>query len=507
MNLKQLINTVNEDAGELPKYNHTEETRKVMLDALKPRLNSKDFDVISSHLELFRMYNKSVPKTLKGVLELVFWKNMENQVRSVLDETGFVASNTDKRHVSFTQDGVNVVIRSTGSTECLNKSSNANALGKALADAGERATILSFTKNIETPEDTEEPIFKNNPQIFDNWKATFKYTKEAIEKAIKRPIDNSLKIIHDGAHNSEIAKLFQKIAKRNGWNSKDAWCPADLYLVDVQYEHELIERLTEVVNYPKNNPKRVCVWANSIIEDFAVNKKAFFPISLKQLAPNATSAKIEIHDPKVPSESYSYSIHQFNCNLDPYSELEIGAFVFMNNVTNDKIRMQYRGFPHKWSNSQAEITHDGTETGGRLSKISVNVIDKVLSDYGSYRLRSKLFGAVNVPTDKRPNPKNTQYFTNCKRSDFKDFYKMYRSMKLKNGLLIKDNTTENDFLKGMEEARTNHEIAWRMCHKLQGLKLMAFFAKHENEISAIVQQLITGAKKISKDNCYFIKIM
>lgn len=161
--------------------------------------------------------------------------------------------------------------------------------------------------------------------------------------------------------------------------------------------------------------------------------------------------------------------------------------------------MQCRGFPHEYSNSQVEIPTDGSETGGRLGKISVNVIDKIMADYGDARLLKSEFGEEKNPI---------QFFTKCDTKKFKEWYKMYSSMKLKagQGELVKDGTTESDFLKGMEKARYDSEIAKRMCHKLQGLKLMSFFVKHADDISDIMYRMIMGAKKTSKDNCYFIKI-
>jgi hypothetical protein len=41
-----------------------------------------------------------------------------------------------------------------------------NTLGKALADAGELATVMSLRKKIETAKDTGQSIFEKNPEAF-----------------------------------------------------------------------------------------------------------------------------------------------------------------------------------------------------------------------------------------------------------------------------------------------------------------------------------------------------
>ena len=42
--------------------------------------------------------------------------------------------------------------------------------------------------------------------------------------------------------------------------------------------------------------------------------------------------------------------------------------------------------------------------------------------------------------------------------------------------------------------------------KIQGLKMMHFFVTNEKNISTIMNKMINGAKKISDDNGFFIKI-
>lgn len=231
--------------------------------------------MFSKNLHLFRVYGKG-PKSQKGVLVLVFYKGFLNDVARVLIPIKFTKDDkTDRSHIRFYKEGVKILVRQTGSSEGLKAKTNANSLGKTLADAGERATILSLFTKIDTPEDTKEAVFINNPSIFENWKATFKFTKGAIEKAINRKINSSLKVIHDASHNSEIANLFQKIAKRNGWGSKDSWCPADIYLIDKNYEDKLITELKSVAESKNDDSAYICKKANAIVENYAVKKKVF----------------------------------------------------------------------------------------------------------------------------------------------------------------------------------------------------------------------------------------
>ena len=56
------------------------------------------------------------------------------------------------------------------------------------------------------------------------------------------------------------------------------------------------------------------------------------------------------------------------------------------------------------------------------------------------------------------------------------------------------------------EAQSNMDIAANLCMKIQGLKMMHFFITKEKNISDIMNKMINGAKKISDDNGFFIKI-
>ena len=55
-------------------------------------------------------------------------------------------------------------------------------------------------------------------------------------------------------------------------------------------------------------------------------------------------------------------------------------------------------------------------------------------------------------------------------------------------------------------AKSNMDIAENMVMKIQGLKIMNFFITNEKDLSAIMNKMINGAKKVSDTNGFFIKI-
>jgi hypothetical protein len=50
------------------------------------------------------------------------------------------------------------------------------------------------------------------------------------------------------------------------------------------------------------------------------------------------------------------------------------------------------------------------------------------------------------------------------------------------------------------------DVAENMVMKIQGLKIMNFFITNEKDLSAIMNKMINGAKKVSDTNGFFIKI-
>ena len=63
-----------------------------------------------------------------------------------------------------------------------------------------------------------------------------------------------------------------------------------------------------------------------------------------------------------------------------------------------------------------------------------------------------------------------------------------------------------EFVKTIDIAKSNMDIAENMVMKIQGLKIMNFFITNEKDLSAIMNKMINGAKKVSDTNGFFIKI-
>jgi hypothetical protein len=222
-------------------------------------------------------------------------------------------------------------------------------------------------------------------------------------------------------------------------------------------------------------------------------KKILYPISLKQLVTEKPSIDYTNVPGQIKVSDYDIEIAKFNCNLTTEGK-EIGLFTFLNKDTKKQINLQVRGFPHGYGTAQTEITSDGTPSGGRLGKIPTKVIDSVMSQYKDARINSiKYFGS----------PKQ---FSNFDENKIKETYKMYETV-------IKDSKVSNqkslsykEYVKIINTAKSNMDIAKNMAMKIQGLKIMHFFVKNKKDLSGIMNKMINGAKKISDSNGFFIKI-
>jgi hypothetical protein len=155
--------------------------------------------------------------------------------------------------------------------------------------------------------------------------------------------------------------------------------------------------------------------------------------------------------------------------------------------------MQVRGFPHGYGTAQTEITSDGTPTGGRLGKVSTKVVDSVLGQYNDERISSiRYFG--------------TRPFENINEAKCKEIYDMYETVIKDTKVKNEEKISYKEFKKLIEVAKRNRRIAENMVMKIQGLKIMHFFIKNKKDVSTIMNKMINGAKKISPDNGFFIKI-
>lgn len=363
-----------------------------------------------------------------------------------------------------------------------------NVLGKQLSDAGELATVMSLRKDIKNAKDTGQSIFVNNPEAFADWLLTFQYTRPAVNKIIGSL--NNFDIIHDATDKSDFTNtitLFLRKAKL----TKDAWNPADIYIINKSTRQKVTNDLKKIVETYEISNGLVNIFNDKLYKLY--KNKILYPISLKQLVTEKASVDYNNIPGKVSESDYNIKIEKFNCNLTTEGK-EIGLFTFLNIDTKKQILLQVRGFPHSYGVAQTEITSDGTPTGGRLGKISTSIIDNILAQYKDARINSiKYFGT--------PKP-----FENFDVNKIKETYNMYETV-IKNPKVFTEKRLKyNDYVKIINTSKSNIEIAKNMCMKIQGLKIMHFFIKNEKNLSAIMNKMINGAKKISDTNGFFIKI-
>ena len=363
-----------------------------------------------------------------------------------------------------------------------------NALGKALADAGELATVMSLRKDIKTAKDTKQSIFLNNPDAFSDWYDTFQLTRPAVKKVVGSL--SNFDIIHDATDTSDFTTTINNFVKKARISKKDSWNPADIFIVSKNGRAKITRDLKKIVDNYDVKDGLVSMFNDKMYKLY--KKRILFPISLKQII----SEKANIDYTNIPGQTkvadYDIEIAKFNCNLSAEGK-EIGLFTFVNNDTNKQINMQVRGFPHSYGVAQTEITSDGTPTGGRLGKVSTKVVDSVLGQYNDERISSiRYFG--------------TRPFENINEAKCKEIYDMYETVIKDTKVKNEEKISYKEFKKLIEVAKRNRRIAENMVMKIQGLKIMHFFIKNKKDVSTIMNKMINGAKKINPDNGFFIKI-
>lgn len=432
-------------------------------------------------LELLEPY--IVEEIQKGKKHIIKFNIQELNNFLFLKDFGFNYHIDSTRHHIFDFNDLRII--STGK-----KQGNANSKGKELADAAELATILSLTKEIKIAADTEQDFFIKNPQYFSVWYNTFQLTKPAIEKIVGNI--RNFEVIHDATDKGPLSKITSDLVKKGKpfITTKDAWCPADLFLIKKTEKTRIFKELNEIIK--KFDKDVLLLNINSYIYK-EYQSKNFYPISLKQISGN----KAQIEFTNIPDKNsiplYDIDIEKIDLNLFNDSK-EIGLFKFNNNITNKNIVMQVRGFPHGYRTAQTEITNDGSKTGGRVGKIPTNIIDIEFDKFNKDRIKSMdYFG-------KSPN-----YFSNFDDKKIKEFYEIFKKVS-KNSKVNQKNISEDEFKKLINEAKNDINTASNMSIKLQGLKFIEFFVENNNKISEIIGNFINGAKKIGKYNAFFIKI-
>jgi hypothetical protein len=363
-----------------------------------------------------------------------------------------------------------------------------NSLGKALADAGELATVMSLRKNIKTAKDTKQSIFEKNPDAFSDWYNTFQYTRPAVIKIVGSLTNYD--IIHDATDKSDFTSTINKFLSKAKISKKDSWNPADIFIIKKDKRKEITDALKKIVDTYDTSDGLVNMFNDKLYKLY--KKKVLFPISLKQLI----SEKANIDYTNIPGQvkvaDYEIEIQKFNCNLTTEGK-EIGLFTFINKDTKKQITMQVRGFPHGYGTAQTEITSDGTPTGGRLGKIPTKVVDSVMGQYKDERISSiRYFGS---------SP-----FESFDKNKIEETYKMYETVIKEKKVNNEKKLSYKEYVKIINIAKSNMDIAENMVMKIQGLKIMHFFIKNKKNLSAIMNKMINGAKKISDSNGFFIKI-
>ena len=364
-----------------------------------------------------------------------------------------------------------------------------NTLGKALANAGELATVMSLQKNIKTAKDTKQSIFEKNPDAFSDWYNTFQLTKPAVTKIVGSL--NNYEIIHDATDKSDFTSTINKFLSKAKISKKDSWNPADIFIINKNKRKVIIDALKKIVDTYDVSDGLVNMFNDKIYKLY--EKKIMYPISLKQI----TAEKANVDKNNVPGTikvaNFNIEIAKFNCNLTPEGK-EIGLFTFNNTDTKKQINMQVRGFPHGYGTAQTEITSDGTPTGGRLGKVSTKIVDSVMGLYNDARIDSiRYFGT----------PKEFSAFDDNK---IEETYKMYQTVIKDPKVNNEKKISKEEFIKIIKSAKKDQEIAENMVMKIQGLKIMHFFIKNKKDLSTIMNKMINGAKKINPDNGFFIKI-
>ena len=364
-----------------------------------------------------------------------------------------------------------------------------NALGKKLADAGELATVMSLKKDIKTPKDTGQKIFVDNPDAFDAWYETFQSTRPAVVKIAGNL--NRFDILHDATDKSAFASAITAFTKKVKI-AKDSWNPADIFLIDKNRKTAIIRELQSCIDRYEVRDGLVSMFNNKMYDFY--KKKQLYPISLKQLVSNKPSVDFANEPGRAKKAAYNIEIAKFNCNLSAEGK-EIGLFTFKNNDTSKQISLQVRGFPHGYGTAQTEITSDGTPSGGRLGKISTGIVDRVMDEFDDERIKSiTYFG------------RTPEVFGAFDKKRINEVYSMYQTVSKHPKVQDQNRIKKAEFEALITEAQSNMDIAANLCMKIQGLKMMHFFITKEKNISDIMNKMINGAKKISDDNGFFIKI-
>ena len=438
----------------------------------------------------------AIHKENSKTIEIIFNKENVNIIKNIAKKYGIPVFKDG------THEGINILckkmslkIRSTGK-----KLGSNNLAGAQKTIFTERATIMS----IYEPLSNVKEFLKDYPEIYLSWIETFENTPKAIKKII--PDVNQFLCIHD-----ETCKIYDngkfdkgdggfcdyivKIAKMGGFSSKDAYCPADLWVVRKNKLNEYNKILKEIVSTPESAVERCNAFILSSYENGDL-----FPVSLKKLDKNF---KIEIHK-RTAVPVYKVGFAQVDMRMGPIGAM-LGQLKYKNENPNAGgfIKFQMRAPTLGFTNIQFPFMSDGTKGSGKNAmegKCPLKTMCEIMKSYGNYKtipLAKDYFGA----------PKDGDYFSKITDSDIKEWWKMYSYCKTKS--YVNDETPLNkieDLYTLFNEAKTDGELAAKLCIKIQGLFCLYFLCKEDKHISDIISRMLNAAKKITGKNAFFIKI-
>lgn len=464
---------------------------------------------LDDHVEYFIVHTPS--NNINKQVEIVFDREYSNDFKKELAKFDVPFKTDSQSHTIFIINKIK--LRSTGKK-------NANSAGKALADAGERATIRSLQGvQFNSVQDTKEPLFINNPEWYSAWQNTFLLSRDTLKGYIGFDPADAYKIVHDASAGDTVRDLIHEIVKLSRI-AKDSWCPADVWIFKTHECYSRIQgKLKSYLKTCRENTEikgiNVLVGLSNILGKFITDRVGMgelIPVSLKQIKTSAKCAPIDARNRKYPD--YDCEIYRFNCDLNPHNGKEIGLFYFLNKKTNNKITMQIRGFPHGYTITQTEITSDGSETGGRVGKVPTYTIDFLTNERPiDYLLNNTRI--MNVPRIKSieyfGRVQKDEYFTTFNDDKIDEVYSWFEFVQ-KHPRVNVIGYTKEEFKRDIEEAKHNAEFAANLCIKIQGLCMMKFFVINEinrkqlNHTSFIIQRMIMSALKMDKFCLPYVKL-
>lgn len=436
--------------------------------------------------------NKKPIKMSDGKSYLIEYSNTFKDIEKVMDSFDkykkYFLSGTKHNPIFKTKKGEIFTFIQIDKAPYSGMGGNLNSLGKKLANAGELATVkaielFSVGKSIKNPEDTGQKLFMDNIDAYLAWKNTFDLTPKILSKLTKYPL-KSYTVYHD-ASRTDFSSVINSLVKIRG-GSKDSWNPADIWVIKSD-KYRMIKKALTSITSSKRKPEVIVQLFNTMIIKF-YNKGWFYPVSLKQITSSSGNREFNNLDIK-ELHLYNFEIDKIPSDFDydiakeKFKTKEIGVFSFTNKDTNKKLLFQVRGFPHGFTIVQTEITTSGEKTGGRVGKVPTPIVDKVFAKYSEQRIKS------------------TKEFKNFDLTD-KDIDK-YKEMY---SVISKDKQFDTYINSWVTKAQIDTQMKADLCVKLQGLIFASFLKEHEKNINEILNAFLLGAKKISADSGFFIKI-